>query len=248
MQLVEQGKIGLDDAEAVYKAIPELRNKQVFDYEKNEMRERKGDITLRKLLAHTAGFGYSFFDPRVGLYEKKTGKTLSEWDGKKSTMLDAPLLQDPDSTWEYGTNIDFAGIIVEEVSGLKLGEYCKKNIFDPLGLQNITWFPTATQKKNIMTMLQREPGGELKERKHLYHLALEVEESEQKDFFNSAGAGSFARPNEYVQILAAILNDGVSKKTGERILEKKTIEEMWVNQIPQFPNFARGNPEPAVSY
>jgi hypothetical protein len=46
--------------------------------------------------------------------------------------------------------------------------------------------------------------------------------------------------------LAAILNDGVSPKTNARILQKKTIDSMWENQIPQFPDFARGGPEPAV--
>jgi CubicO group peptidase (beta-lactamase class C family) len=68
MQLVEWSKISLDDAQALYEAIPELEKKQVFDAEKGELRNRKGNITLRMLLAHTAGFGYSFFDPRHGMY------------------------------------------------------------------------------------------------------------------------------------------------------------------------------------
>jgi CubicO group peptidase (beta-lactamase class C family) len=155
MQLVEQGKIGLDDAQALYKAVPELEKKQVFDYEKGELRDRKGDITLRMLLAHTAGFGYSFFDPRLGLYAKKVGREFKEWDGDVNTFLDVPLVNDPNTIWEYGTNIDFAGIALERITGLSLGEYCKRNIFEPLGLQNITFFPTKEQKKNIMTMLQR---------------------------------------------------------------------------------------------
>ena len=155
MQLVEQGKIGLDDHDALYKLIPELKSKQVFDFEKGELRDRKGEITLRKLLAHTAGFGYSFFDPRVAMYESKAGRKFEEWDGKRSTFLEAPLLNDPDTIWEYGINIDYAGMVVEALSGLTLGEYCKKNIFEPLGLKNITFFPSAEQKKNIMTMYQR---------------------------------------------------------------------------------------------
>lgn len=155
MQLVEQGKIGLDDHEALYKLIPELEKKQVFDYEKGTMRDRKGDITLRMLLAHTAGFGYNFFDPRVQMWEQAMKKSGVPWDGKESTFLDMPLLQDPGQIWEYGVNMDYAGMVVERISGLKLGEYCKKHIFEPLGLKNITFFPNAEQKRNIMTMMQR---------------------------------------------------------------------------------------------
>jgi hypothetical protein len=50
-----------------------------------------------------------------------------------------------------------------------------------------------------------------------------------------------------VQILAALLNGGVSAKTSNRILKQETIDQMWENQIPQFPDFARGGPPPAVS-
>ena len=109
MQLVESGKIGLDDHTALYKLIPELESKQVFDHESGKLRPRKGEITLRKLLAHTAGFGYSFFDPRVGLYEGVAGRKFEEWDGKRGTFLEAPLVNDPDAIWEYGINIDYAG-------------------------------------------------------------------------------------------------------------------------------------------
>jgi CubicO group peptidase (beta-lactamase class C family) len=155
MQLVEQGKIGLDDAQALYKICPELEKVQVFDVEKGELRPRKGDITLRKLLAHTAGFGYGFFDVRLKLYGQKIGRDFNEFSGDIKDIIDQPLFNDPDTVWEYGINIDWAGIVVERISGLTLGEYCKKNIFEPLGLKNITFFPTAEQKQNIMTMLQR---------------------------------------------------------------------------------------------
>jgi hypothetical protein len=88
----------------------------------------------------------------------------------------------------------------------------------------------------------------MKERTHLYKAALDATTPEQQaKIFNSGGAGSFARPNEYVQILATLLNGGVSPKTGNRILKKETIDAMWENQIPQWPDFARGGPPPAVS-
>jgi hypothetical protein len=95
-------------------------------------------------------------------------------------------------------------------------------------------------------MLQRHPAGETTERDHLYRRALLADtEHEKKHIFNSGGAGCFAKPSEYVQILATLLNDGVSPTTGERILKKETIDEMWKNQIPEFPDFARQGAAPA---
>lgn len=155
MQLVEQGKIDLDDAKALYKVCPELEKKEVYDPEKNELRPRKGDITLRKLLAHTAGFGYEFFDERVVMYGKKIGKKFNAFSGDIKDYTEQPLVNDPDSMWEYGINIDWAGIMVERISGQTLDAYFKKNILEPLGLKNVTFFPNEHMAQNIVTMLQR---------------------------------------------------------------------------------------------
>lgn len=55
----------------------------------------------------------------------------------------------------------------------------------------------------------------------------------------SAGAGLFSKPSEFVKIMAVLLNDGVAAKTGNRILKSTSVQEMFTNQIPQFPDFAR---------
>ena len=95
-------------------------------------------------------------------------------------------------------------------------------------------------------MLQRAPSGTTSERDHLYRRPLMAEtDHERKHIFNSGGAGCFAKPKEYVQILATLLNNGVSPTTGNRILKEETLDEMWKNQIPDFPDFARQNLNPA---
>ncbi|KAI4129688.1 MAG: hypothetical protein LQ347_003670 [Umbilicaria vellea] len=140
-------------------------------------------------------------------------------------------------TGNYITGIDWAGTIVERVSGMSLNDYFQKNIFQPLGLQNISMFPSQQMKERLAHMHAKRPDGSIHERDHLLRAPLVADSPD--GIYNSAGAGCFARPEEYCQILATLLNDGTSPTTGKRILKPETVQEMFKNQIPQFPDFGR---------
>lgn len=100
MQLVEKGQISLDDHNALYKLCPELEKMKIL--EDGKLVARKGDITLRQLLTHTAGFGYEFFDPRIKEYGKQSGKEFDVFTGDVNEILRMPLVNEPGSAWEYG--------------------------------------------------------------------------------------------------------------------------------------------------
>lgn len=149
--------------------------------------------------------------------------------------------------------------MVERVTGQSLNEYFHRNIFVPLGLDNISMFPLASMKEKLAYMNQRDAHGQLSGRDHLLRRPLIAQTSDDiKTCFNSGGAGCFAKPQEYcrmlsctipailentdsgycAEILATLLNDGTSPITGKQILEKATVDEMFRNQIPNLPNFA----------
>ncbi|KIW15762.1 hypothetical protein PV08_05812 [Exophiala spinifera] len=239
MQLVEQGKLSLDDVDLVEKLCPELKDVKVIEGKKL-VPKRRG-ITLRMLLNHTAGFGYSFFDSRLNDFYGATG--VNEFSGLKYDYLSQPLVNHPGEAWEYGINIDWAGICVERASGLALNDYFQKHIFQPLGLHNINMFPTAKMKSQLAYMHSRDlHTGELRLATdgHLNRAPLVAETQAQKDaIFQQGGAGCFARPKEYAQIISVLLNDGVHAPTGMRLLQKETVQIMFTNQIPEFPNFGR---------
>src|SRR5215469_5867546 len=73
MQLVEQDKLSLDSPQQVYELCPEIKDAKVL-VGNDKLEERKGDITLRKLLSHTSGFGYEFFNPRLMEYGRRGGR------------------------------------------------------------------------------------------------------------------------------------------------------------------------------
>jgi CubicO group peptidase (beta-lactamase class C family) len=240
LQLVEQNKIPLDDAEFVKKIAPELADKKVYPDGVNSV-EREKDITMRMLLSHTAGFGYKFADPRI------KGDGLEGSHGDKNDILNAKLLNQPGSMFEYGVNIDWAGIILERVTGQKLGEYFQQHVFDPLDIpaDGATMFPSPSVQKNLARMHQRDPSGVLHENPHLYIGPLTCPPEKQSDFLQSGGAGLFSKPKEYVKILATLLNDGTSPLTQKQILKKESVDLLWENQIPDQPNFARLDMAPA---
>jgi CubicO group peptidase (beta-lactamase class C family) len=138
------------------------------------------------------------------------------------------------------TNIDWAGIILERVTGQKLGDYFAEHIFAPLGIpvEGATMFPDQNAQKNLAKMQQRDASGVLKAREHLYSAPLKASKDQQGNIFQSGGAGLFAKPREYVKLLAAIINDGTDPKSGKQILKKESVDQLWVNRIPnQYVSF-----------
>lgn len=104
------------------------------------------------------------------------------------------------SLW-FKVNIDWAGVMVERVTGQSLNEYFHRNIFEPLGLNNISMFPSASMKEKLAYMNQRDAHGHLSSRDHLLRRPLIVQTAaDRKSCFNSGGAGCFAQPQEYCRM------------------------------------------------
>ena len=130
MQMVEQGKFGLDTPAA--EVVPEIARKEVLlsigaDGAVKTRPARK-PITLRHLLTHTSGMGYDTWDADIFRYVQAKGPLKPN----SMEMLSTPLLADPGERWEYSISIDWAGLMVEAAGGVKLDRYMKDNLFDPL--------------------------------------------------------------------------------------------------------------------
>ena len=91
-------------------------------------------ITLRHLLTHTAGFSYEIWSDAIVRYQEATGTPGVM--GCENATLATPLLFDPGDRWDYGINIDWAGKLVEAVSGQRLGDYLREHLLGPLGMSD----------------------------------------------------------------------------------------------------------------
>ncbi|RSL40676.1 hypothetical protein CEP53_013225 [Fusarium sp. AF-6] len=234
MQLIEQGRLALDDHDLIERLAPELRDVQVLEEQPNgsiTLVHKKTPITLKMLLTHTSGFGYTFSVPKLRDWSRPTG--LDDFSGIRSDTLNRPLVHQPGTTFEYGTGVDWAGVLVERVTGQSLEDYFQEHIFQPLGIQTISFRPTNDVKARLATMHHRDPSGKLHIRDHLYRAPL-VEEDPDK-LFCMGGAGCFGAPIEYCNLIATLLNDGTHPKTGAQLLKPETVELMLTDQIPEHP-------------
>lgn len=122
LQLVEQGKISLDDEMHIF--FPD------FPY---------NGITVKQLLSHRSGMSqYTHFcDAPDSIWPDKH-KTITNQDVIKIMSTIIPMVNyAPDHTHYYcNTNYMLLASIVEQVSGLPFSEYMKKNVFNPSGMMN----------------------------------------------------------------------------------------------------------------
>jgi len=220
MQLVEQGKLSLD--QPMSQVLSELAAPMVlegFDTSgKPKLRPAKRAITLRHLLTHTSGFTYANWSDRIPQYEKATG--IPDIAECRNGAFASPLEFDPGDRWQYGIGIDVVGKIIEAISDQSLEIYFRERIFEPLGMANTGFLISSAQKQRTATTYARQADGSLK--------ALPFEMPQRPEFF-SGGGGLFSTPRDYLAFLQMLLGDGTFN--GAQILKPQTVAAMRTNQI-----------------
>lgn len=231
LQLVERGQLGLDEDITPY--VPVLAHQPVLSPSSSSTDDpsttpRKSPITLRHLLTHTSGIGYPFLNPTLA--EAKTRVTGSSDPIAGRTVADRyglPLLFEPGTQWEYGAGLDWAGAVLQAVSGVDLETWTRRHVLAPLGLPegSMTFFPAQIPGlvdssrfadisiRDPSTGRVRHPGGRGEKR----YLAVD-------DAFG--GEGMYADLTAYSEVLRSLLlDDG-------RLLSKGMAAKMFVPSLP----------------
>lgn len=238
MQLVEDGRVKLDESAAAY--LPELAHVQVLDAfdastGKASLRAPKTLPTVRQLLSHTSGFAYEFFDPE--LHRMVASGAVPSATRGDDAFMKSPLMSDPGSRWEYGVSTDWLARLVEKVSGQNLEDYFHQHIFAPLGMEDTFYNVPLEKQARVVPIYQRQDDGSF------------VESPAQpfkpvRSF--SGGGGLYSTASDYLKFERMLLDGGSAGKV--RILRPETVEQMSRNQIGQLnlpemrsvsPTFAR---------
>lgn len=241
LQLVEQGKLGLDDQ--VESILPEFSAIQVldgFDGDKPRLRAPASKATVRQLMTHSSGLGYFFLNEKLARYHEVTGAPNALTGVKAS--LSVPMPHDPGTAWEYSVSTDWLGLLVERVSGQSLASYLRKNVYEPLGMNDSTFAPTAEQRSRLLRVMQRQADGKLEPS------PIDLPPTPEWD---AAGHGSYGTIQDYGRFVQAWLADGAD------VLKPATVQmavqdhlgaiklpELLKSQMPMLSNDIASLPVP----
>jgi methyl acetate hydrolase len=218
MQLVEQGKIALDDPAEKY--LPELKNPMVvesFDAKTGDYKLRPASkpATVRNFLTHTSGLAYPFTSAIWRDFKPRAGETYA---------FGGPMLFDPGERWHYSTSVDVVGRLVEVVSGQKLEDYFHDHIFVPLKM-NDTSYNVAEAKGPRLVAQQQRDGAKMDG-----PVVLQIPPLVGLTIANPIGGGGLASTaDDYGRFMRMILNGG--ELDGARVLKAETVKLMEQNQI-----------------
>lgn len=230
LQLIEQGKVNLDDS--VEKYVPEIRQIKLLEGFNEDgspiLREPKNEIKILHLFTHTSGMAYDFFDPANTLkYRISQNLPLVSYvtHSAKHTYTD-PLIFEPGTAYSYGPNNDWMGFVVEKVTGLSLAEYIDKHIVQPLGLKNTGLTFPPDQGKTFMTVHAKDSTGAL--------TPTETKLASPAEVPCPGGHYLYSTALDYANILVALVNDGKHPVSGAQILKPETCRDLvFKDQIPR---------------
>ncbi len=232
MTLFEQGKFQLDDP--VSKYIPECKNlvlKQLNSSGAYDTRPAASPLTIRHLLCHTSGVlgNREVQSLRQELMKKRDGKPYETLAEEVKDALTLPLAFDPGTQWSYHPSSDVCGYLVEYFSGKPLRDYVKETILIPLGMKDSDWYYPENYRSRMVTAYAERDG----------KLVAQPNAWSGRDPFSAdtrycqAGTGLNGTIEDYARFCQMILNGGAFN--GKRILGRRTIEMMGVDQLPH-PN------------
>ena len=217
MQLVEQGKLHLEDELCEY--LPEFEHMYVKDT------LAKNKITIEHLMSMRGGFNYDLNALGIrAVIEKNPNASLADVIKGLATQ---PLDFEPGTHFEYSLCHDVLGRVIEVVSGMSYGAYMKKHLFEPLGMKHTGY--SVEEALPYLTEQYISDGFPHKRKAIGAYNQFRLTPA-----YESGGAGLIATADDYGRFVEAMCNYGVSA-SGTRILSKESIDTMRFRKLEGVP-------------
>ena len=240
MMLVERGDIALDDPVSDY--IPAFATTPVataFEPDADgtfPTEPQASPITIHQLLTHTGGIAY-IFDNDTALGREYIENTLYQGTGDLAAKIDQlatlPLYAQPGERWIYSYSNDILGRVVEVASGMPFQDFLQTRIFEPLGMNDTSFFVSDAQRAAAATLYVHGEDGQL------YPLYSE-ENPEYNPAWASGGGGLISTAIDFSRFARMLLGQG---SLGDvTILRPETLETMTTNHVSaeQMPDYMAG--------
>ncbi len=228
LQAVDAGLLDLDAPAS--EVLPELGDLEVlegFDGDGQPiLRPAVGQVTLRQLLTHTSGFVYEFWNADCLRWLEATG-TPGLTTGRVDSLR-RPLAFDPGTDVGYGIGPEWAGRVLEAVTGRRLGEVLADGILGPLGMDDTGYAATPWMSDRLATThFAPSPDARTGD-------LMPLPPTEEPWEYDSGGAGVLSTVPDFCRFVRMVLNDGVlddGDRPRERILAADTLAAACRNSI-----------------
>ena len=242
MILVGEGKMKLD--QPISEFLPEFANMTVLtDPEKSmDAVPAKNQITVRHLLTHTAGLGYSIITKgpllqayldngitpgivsRFPIPGQPTSTPTPDLKTFSERLAKLPLIAEPGTKWSYSISLDLLGRVIEVASGMDFEAFLKTRIFEPLKM-NSSYFQVPKSETPRLVSNYAPVNGVLFP---IDPAATSIYLS--KPAFAFGGAGMVCSARDYDRFLNMLANYG--ELDGVRIMSPKTAALAMSDLLP----------------
>ncbi|MGN6653799.1 MAG: serine hydrolase domain-containing protein [Rhodanobacter sp.] len=231
--LVEDGKLSLHDPVAKY--VPEFARLKVVAGSLQHL-EPARTMTVGHLLTHSCGLANSWGDARVAPLYREAGLVAAAWmydpnigglEGFAKRLSALPLEFQPGTSWIYGYGLDIAGLVIQRITGERLGTFLKRRIFDPLGMAATGFFVPPSRAGQLTGLYHARDGGVVRvtdgsERKPLL-----------QPFADGGSAGLVSTLEDYGRFADMLVSGGA--RGDVRVLSKASARLLMTPYGPQEP-------------
>ena len=236
LALIDEGKLGLD--QPLHEILPAFRTMQVqkvYDgpITPDNLEPAVRPITIRQMLTHTAGIGYSLVQSgpiaeafrdrglvpglvtRLQVLPVFRGTAVPSLELFADRLAELPLVYQPGTRWSYSMSMDLMGRVIEVVSGQAFDRFLQERFFDPLGMGD-THFQVPRAKADRMTTSYYLVNGTL----------VPIDLGTDSIYFDEppfpfGGAGLASTPNDYDRFLEMLVNGG--EFDGTRVMSEAAV-------------------------
>ena len=245
MLLVEDGGLALDDPVARY--VPEFAGLEVAIGPRR--REPARPMLVGHLLSHSCGLANSWGDSAIAPLYREAGLVAAAWmydaridglAGFAERLGRLPLAFQPGSDWVYGYGLDIAGLVIERISGQRLGAFLRRRLFEPLGMASTGFFVPEAQRERLAGLYAAGDGG-------ITRVTNGSERAPLSQPHADAGSGGLVSTLEdYGRFADMLANRGT--RGGVRVMRPETVRALlapWEPQVPLAASLQRfGGHEP----
>lgn len=243
MMLIDEGKLGLD--QPLYDILPKYRDMAVQvtpDGSLTDLRPAKTPITIRQLITHTSGLGYTIIQKgpikeameaqglvagqisRIPLPVLGRGPAVRSLELFADRLADIPLVYEPGTKWSYSLGLDLMGRVIEVVSGKSFDRFLQERIFAPSGMDS-TWFKVPRSEAGRLTTNYAANGETL----------FPIDKGADSIFldepaFPFGGSGLVSTPRDYDRFLRMLAQFG--EIGGTRVMGELAVRVGTSNLLP----------------